>query len=364
MQQVYIPWGNWYFQGLKTLSFPDEWDVSLCEMEHRNALSEKELEERIDHPIGTPPLEEMARGKESACIVIDDITRPTPGDFILPIMIKKIVKAGIPVDRIRVLLALGAHRPMTRSDIEKKVGKYVLETVEVINHSPFSSDLVSIKSEGENIKINRFYYESDLKILVGCIVPHTLAGFSGGAKNIIPGIGGIETLESNHKNVYIDSSKSKTFKTNTLNPDNPVRKNMEAIAEKCGVDFIINVVMNDHLRVAEAFTGHFVKAHREACDCAKSYYRTKLIPGADIVVLNAYPKDTEYSQIGTAFSVLGRHKAECFTEHSSLILATAASEGAGFHALLVRECGFLPPMKIILRRLKSGMWRLAFFLRG
>ena len=333
MQEIQIPWGNWYLQGAMTLTFPDEWDVSLCEMEHREALSAKALSDRLDAPTGTPPLEEMARGKKSACIVIDDISRPTLGAFILPVIIQKLVNSGIPTDRIRVLLALGAHRPMTRSDMEKKVGKDVLETVEVINHSPFGSDLVSIEGGGDCIKINRVYYESELKILVGCIVPHTLAGFSGGAKNIIPGIGGIETLESNHRNVYIDPSKSKTFKTNTLNPDNPVRKNMEAIAERCGVDFIVNVVMNDTLKVANAFAGHFVKAHREACHCAKQYYRTRLVPNADIVVLNAYPKDTEYSQVGTAFSVLAHHKEICFREHSSLILSTAASEGAGYHAL-------------------------------
>lgn len=337
MKQVSIPWGNWYSQTPMNLYFPDDWDISLCEMEHRKALTEQELEDRINAPVGTVSLEEMARGKRSACIVIDDISRPTPGDFILPVILKKLVKSGIPAGEIRILCALGAHRPMTRFDMEKKVGRQVLENFQVINHNPFSGDLVSL---GEKIKINRVYYESELKILVGCIVPHTLAGFSGGAKNIIPGIGGIETLEYNHGKVFIDASKSKTFKNNTLNPDNPVRENMEAIVESCGADFIVNVILNDKLQVAEAFAGHYVKAHREACNCAKEFYRTRLVPGADIVILNAYPKDTEYSQVGTAFSVLGHHKENCFSNHSSLVLCTAASEGAGYHAL------FGPGMKL------------------
>lgn len=332
MKQVSIPWGNWYSQKPMSLCFPDDWDINLCAMEHRDALTEQELEDRINAPVGTDLLEEMAQGKKSACIVIDDISRPTPGSFILPIIIKKLINSGIEAQEIRVLCALGAHRPMTRDDMEKKVGKYVLDNVQVINHNPFSKDLVSLGYDN-HIKINRIYYESELKILVGCIVPHTLAGFSGGAKNIIPGIGGIETLEYNHKNAYIDASTSKTFRNNTLNPDNPVRKNMEAIVEKCGVDFIVNVILNDKLQVAEAFAGHYIKAHREACNCAKQYYRTRLVPGADIVLLNAYPKDTEYSQVGTAFSVLGHHKEACFSDNSSLILSTAASEGAGYHSL-------------------------------
>ena len=298
-----------------------------------SALSSEELAERIDTPIGTPTLETLGQNKNSACIVIDDISRPTPGDFILPVIIGKLIKAGIPKNKIRILLALGAHRPMTLEDMEKKVGKEVLDMIEVINHSPFSEDLVTVENSGQIIKINKIYHESDIKILVGCIVPHTLAGFSGGAKNLIPGVGGIETLESNHKNAYVDESASKTFKSNTLNPDNPMRQNMEKIAEKCGVDFIVNVVMNDKLQVADAFAGHFVKAHREACKRAKEIYHVELVPNADIVILNAYPKDTEYSQIGTAFSVLAKHKKECFNDNSTLILTTAASEGAGYHGL-------------------------------
>jgi nickel-dependent lactate racemase len=335
MQEVKIPWGKWYQNGFMKLTFPNEWSVSLNTMQHISALTTGQLEEKIDSPIGTPTLEELSKGKNSACIVIDDISRPTPGWFVLPIIINKLIKAGIDINHIKVLLALGAHRPMVRADMIKKVGDYVLDTVEVLNHNPFSSDLVSIDGSGINqfIKINQTYAQSDLKILVGCIVPHTLAGFSGGAKNVIPGIAGIDTLESNHKMIFRDPLKSKAFSSNTLNPDNPTRKNMEAIAQVSGVDFIVNVVMNDELQVANAFSGHYIDAHREACECAILYYRTKLEKHADIVILNAYPKDTEYSQIGTAFSVLGQNKSICFNKKSTLILTTAASEGAGYHAL-------------------------------
>ena len=334
MKEEFIPWGNWYFNGMKKLSFPDDWNVELCGIEHRDALNERELIGKIDKPIGTKKLEEITKGRKSACIVIDDISRPTPGNEILPIILKKLLKSGMSADSITVLLALGAHRPMTLQDMEKKVGKYVLETVAVLNHNPFSDDLIEISAEEDQvIKINRVFMEADLKILVGCIVPHTLAGFSGGAKNIIPGIGGIETLESNHKLTFADLSKSRGYKTCAGNPENPVRRNMEQIGGICGVDFIINVVFNDKMKVINAFAGHYIKAHREACQFAKQAYKTKLIPDADIVILNAYPKDTEYCQIGTAFSVFGQNKAKCFNEKSTLILATAATEGAGHHAL-------------------------------
>ncbi len=175
--------------------------------------------------------------------------------------------------------------------------------------------------------------EAELKIAVGCIVPHTLAGYSGGAKAVIPGIGGIETLHSNHTLVYEDKSKSMSFKTSTCDPDNPMRRNMEEIVGKVGLDFICNVVLNDRMETADVFAGHFVKAHRAACERAEELLRTKLVPDADIAVLSAYPKDTEYSQIGTCFAVLGHHKERCIRRDGTIIAMTAASEGAGFHAL-------------------------------
>ena len=91
--------------------------------------------------------------------------------------------------------------------------------------------------------------------------------------------------------------------------------------------------MNDHLQIAAAFAGPYIEAHRAACRCAKQFYQTNLIPNADVVVLNAYPKDTEYFQIGTSFLVLGQNAPAYFHEKSTLILSTTASEGAGYHAL-------------------------------
>ncbi len=333
MQTFSIPWGQWYAQSTKQLSFPDDWDVRFCGMPHVKALTRSEVAARIDDPIGAESLETLATGKRSACIVIDDISRPTPGAFLLPIVIEKLVSAGIGYERIKVLVALGGHRPMTRQEMALKVGPWVLEHVQVLNHSPFANDLVTIPDGKQTIKINRSFMEAELRIALGCIVPHTLAGFSGGAKAVIPGIGGIETLYSNHTLVFADQSESMSFKTSTCNPDNAMRKNMEEIVGKVGLDFIVNVVLNDRMEVAEAFAGHFVRAHRAACACAMESLKTRLVENADVLVLSAYPKDTEYSQIGTCFAVLGHHKTRCIKPGGTIVAMTAASEGAGFHSL-------------------------------
>lgn len=333
MQEYQIPWGQWYEQSTRTLSFPDDWDVRYCAMQERPTMTPEKIEEAIDHPIGTATLEQLAAGKKSACIIIDDISRPTPGDLLLPMVIKKLVKAGMDYSQIKVLVALGGHRPMTRQEMQIKVGSWVIEHVAVLNHSPFSADLVTIPDDDQVIKINKNFMDAELRIAVGCIVPHTLAGFSGGAKAVIPGIGGIETLHANHTLVFADKGSSMSFKTSTCNPDNPMRKNMEEIVGKVGLDFIINVVLNDRMEVGDAYAGHFIQAHRAACASAMEALQTPLVENADITISSAFPKDTEYSQIGTCFAVLGHHKERCVKRDGTIVCMTAASEGPGFHAL-------------------------------
>ena len=333
MQEYQIPWGQWYEQSTRTLAFPDDWDVRYCSMQQRPTMTEEAIRGKISNPIGTETLEQLAAGKKSACIIIDDISRPTPGDLLLPIVIGKLVDAGMDYSRIKVLVALGGHRPMTRQEMQIKVGKWVMDHVAVLNHSPFAADLVTIPDDKQVIKINKNFMDAELRIAVGCIVPHTLAGFSGGAKAVIPGIGGIETLHSNHTLVFADASESMSFKTSTCDPNNPMRKNMEEIVGKVGLHFIVNVVLNDKMQVADAFAGHFIEAHRAACACAMEALQTPLVENADITISSAFPKDTEYSQIGTCFAVLGHYKEQCVKKDGTIVCMTAASEGPGFHAL-------------------------------
>jgi len=322
MQNYQIPWGQWYEQSTRTLTFPDDWDVRYCAMQSLEALTRQQILDKIDHPIGTDTLEALASGKKSACIIIDDISRPTPGALLLPMIIRKLTDVGMDCSRIKVLIALGGHRPMTRQEMTIKVGSWVIEHVAVLNHSPFSADLVTVPDDRQIIKINKNFMDAELRIAVGCIVPHTLAGFSGGAKAVIPGIGGIETLHSNHTLVFADQNSSMSFKTSTCDPDNPMRKNMEQIVGEVGLDFIVNVVLNDKMQVADAFAGHFIAAHRAACRRAMEALRTPLVENADIVVSSAYPKDTEYSQIGTCFAVLGHYKERCIRRDGTIVAMT------------------------------------------
>jgi nickel-dependent lactate racemase len=274
----------------------------------------------------------------------------------MPLIISSLERAGIRRDNIKVIIALGGHRPMTRQDMVKKLGEDTVRTIQIINHSPFRNDLVFVgfSSSGYPIKVHPDFAAADLKLSVGCIVPHSGAGFSGGAKCVIPGIASIDTLVSNHSANYNEVNGKKYSLNNIGNPDCNLRLDMEEIAHQAGLEFIVNVVVNSKLMISGLFAGDPVNAHRTACLFARKVYSTKIIHDADILILNAFPKDTEYTQIMNAFTVLGANPGKQIPNKSSIIvLATAAAEGAGYHAvngpgmpLFITHDNCIPPLEL------------------
>ncbi|HHV62838.1 MAG TPA: DUF2088 domain-containing protein [Firmicutes bacterium] len=360
MTNVRIPWGHWYENGLHELAFPDSWKVTVAKMDDAPSIGNDEIERQLGEPIGTPPLELLAKGKNSAAIVVDDISRPTRGAEILPLIIKKLETAGINRDKVVIILALGSHRPMTRQDILKKVGPEILETVEVLNHHPFY-DLVDVGISrcGNPIRINRTFMARELKIVVGTILPHDWAGFGGGAKNIIPGIGGIETLEANHRAIVPIDGREKIITSYLGNPENPLREDMEDIARKVGLDFIVNVVVNSKLEIAGLFAGDVVEAHREGVKLARRVFKTKTPLNVSVAVCNAYPKDTELQQVGNALNPLGDVDIPVVSEDGTVVLTTASSEGVGFHSLAGPGMKLFVPFDISFgQKLKGRRWML------
>ncbi len=328
MQTVHIPFGKWYKEETHPIIFPDNWEVIVKHMKGAVSLDDSSMEKALDTPIGSPKLQEISQGKHTACILVDDITRPTRLEPLLKLIIKRLNSSGIETKDIFIIFCLGAHRPLTKQDMIKKIGGNLISKVQVFNHNPYE-DLVSMGKSKINhpISINRRFTEADLKISVGCIIPHHRAGFAGGAKNIIPGIGGMDTLYANH-------SYGPAF-LGSGNPDNPLRLDMEDISRRVGLDFIVNVVFNTQLEVAGLFAGDLLKAHRAGCIFASNTYQTEIVEDADVVILNTYPKDTDFVQIITAFNVVGKHPEKFFRgDNSTIIVTSACTEGAGHHGLI------------------------------
>jgi len=170
--------------------------------------------------------------------------------------------------------------------------------------------------------------DADVKIGVGCILPHAYAGFSGGGKIVLPGISGIQTLEANHQPAI------KGLKGGLGSVDgNEVREDIEEIALKVGLNFIINVVVNSRREIAGVFAGDVIKAHRRGAKFACKLYSAEVRYRFDVGVFNAYPKDTELTQASNALNTYLSTKSKIVKKDGIIVIITASPEGEGFHSL-------------------------------
>jgi len=346
MQRVALRTGAWYGDRTMMLEFPDSWNVAVAEGQPLQALTDEELRSRLRRPIGTRPLAELARGRRRAAIIIDDIMRPTPTARLLPLILEELERGGLPRSAVRVVIASGAHSPATPDDIRKKVGERLSAELTVVAHQP-QNDLIFLgrSARGTPIHVNRTVADSDLKIGVGGLYPHPVAGFSGGAKIFMPGVCGAETVRYVH-----DTFKGAGRRGGAL--DNAFRQEAEAIAAAAGLEMVVDVILTPAREIAEAFAGDPVAAHREGVRAAAERYRVRVVPNADVVVANAYPFDTSLYFIPRGFWPLATGKRT-----ASRVVVADGSMGQGYH-------GFQPPRQSLWSKARRGLGMLSPTAKG
>lgn len=329
MKTCNVVWKLWHGNENLPLSFPDSWDVSTVPMRDEKPSSDEQIRASLQKPIGSPLLSDIAKNKQRAVIAIDDLTRPTEDYRVLPFLLAELKQAGISKDNILILISLGAHRPLTRSDMEKKVGKEILNTYRIYNHSCFENlEYLGKTERGTPLHVNKFFLQADVRIGISFLVPHLLAGYSGGAKIVLPGMCGIDTLEYNHKSGVTGGGSNAL-----ICGQEDVRSDMEEAARKAGLHFSVNLVGTSDGKTAAVFAGDVVAAHRAAVEKADEIYATEVPHEFDIAILNAYPKDTEFMQCGNAFNMWTDAEQNIARPGGTFVIISAAGEGKGTHFL-------------------------------
>ena len=279
----------------------------------------------LENPIGTKPLSELARGRENACIVISDITRPVPNKVILPPILKTLEESGIAREKITILIATGMHRPNLGDELEGMVGDHIMNNYRIVNHyCQKSEELREIaKIDGAPIEINTHYLDADLKILTGLIEPHFYAGFSGSRKSILPGISSFETMKFMHSFRVIDQ----LHEANCRLENNIFHDYAMQVTELVGVDFILNVVINKERELAGVFGGHFEKAHKAGCELVTRHAVAGLEEKVDLVITSAggYPLDSTFYQVSKCL-ISAR---DILVENGTILVVCGCAEGLG-----------------------------------
>jgi len=284
------------------------------------------LEAALANPIGTAPLAELAKGKKDACIVICDITRPVPNQLLLPPILRTLEKAGIPREKITILIATGLHRPNEGDELVELVGAEVAKNYRCVNHHGKvreEHDFIGTTPRGVPAWIDSRYVRADLKITTGLIEPHLMAGYSGGRKLICPGIAGLDTVKVWHGPKFLEDPRADCG----ILEGNPVHEENTLIAKMAGCDFIVNVAIDGKRQVTWLGAGDMMDAWMEGVKFVEQVVRVGVREPLDIVVTSCagYPLDTTWYQ-----AVKGLTGALPIVKRGgTIILAASLTEGVG-----------------------------------
>ncbi|TGE38431.1 nickel-dependent lactate racemase [Desulfosporosinus fructosivorans] len=327
--------------GKEKLSFslPDSLNVKEIEAKASQPILDVDqaILDALAHPIGTTPLVELVKPGDKVVVVVSDITRLwVRADILLPILLDVLNGAGVPDQDISIVTATGDHRLQTLEEHTAICGARVLARVPIFDHECRAVDLVDLgkSSMGTPILVNRRVWEADKVILTGGIAYHLLAGFGGGRKSIAPGVCGYEMIQQNHALALLGGGPT------GLNPNietgkmdgNPVAEDMLEIARTVGVDFILNVVVNEKKEFIYLAAGDLQQAHLEGCRVTEEVFGIEIGAKAELVIVSSggYPKDTQLYQTIKALD----NASYAVQEGGVIILVSECSEGGGSQPFL------------------------------
>jgi len=268
----------------------------LCSVEANRVpqgmAPEDEIEWALDNPIDCKKIEEIVSSGEKVAIITSDITRPCPSKIMLPPVLKRLELAGVKDEDIFIMIACGSHRAHTDEERARLCGEEVAKRYRIVDSTPDDVVRLGVTQLGTPADYSREVVEADRRICLGNIEYHYFVGYSGGAKAIMPGVSTRQAIAMNHR--FMVDPKAVVGQIT----DNPVRLDIEEAAAMCGIDFILNVVLDENKQVVKAFAGDWIKAHRVGCEFLDSIYSCRIEKKADIVIASqgGTPKDLNLYQ--------------------------------------------------------------------
>lgn len=309
--------------GIQEAEVPEK---NLLGVLHANEVApgltgEAEVRRALTEPIGSPRLGDIVRSGEKIAIVTSDITRPMPTYQVMPALLDELYAAGVKAEDITLVFALGSHRKHTDEERKKLAGERAWKEIACVDSDPADCVHMGVTAAGTPVDITRAVAEADRRICLGNIEYHYFAGYSGGAKAIMPGVSTRDAIQSNHSMMVRPEACAGALETN------PLRMDIEEAGTLCGIDFILNVVLSEHKEIIRAVAGHPVKAHRAGCDFLDRLYLKELPEGADIVLVSqgGAPKDLNLYQTQKALDN-ARHAVK---PGGVIVLIGSCREGLG-----------------------------------
>lgn len=309
--------------GVQVVEVPDEnlMGVLMSNDVPRELTNEAEVVRALENPIGAPRLKDIVKPGEKIAVITSDITRPCPTYRIMPALLDELYAAGCAPQDITLVFALGSHRGHTPEEMAKLAGERAIREIRCVDGDPDDCVHIGVTDRGTPVDITRVVAEADRRICLGNIEYHYFAGYSGGAKAIMPGVSTPAAIQANHSMMVLPEACAGNLE------DNPLRRDIEQAAAMTGVDFIVNVVLDEHKQIVRAVAGDLVKAHREGCKFLDGMYLKPLDARADIVIVSqgGAPKDLNLYQTQKALD----NAKHAVKKGGTIILIGSCKEGLG-----------------------------------
>lgn len=306
------------------------------------------LLEALRRPIGCPALAEQVRPGMRVVVAHSDITRATPNERILPVVLSELERLGVRREDITLLNALGTHRRHTEAQMRSLLGDAIYDNYHCLQHDPHDAEnLISlgVTCFDHPVRLNRWLVEADFRILTGFIEPHLYAGFSGGPKCVMPGLAGAESVLTNHSLKMI-SHPNANF---GITYGNPLWEEMMDIALRLSNTFLLNVTLNRERQITGVFAGDLRAAHQAGCEFVRQSAMVKAAGPYDLVVTtnSGYPLDQNLYQTSK-----GMRAAQRVVRRGGAILMAAACEDGlpneGNYARLIAQVDSLQSLHEML----------------
>ncbi|MGB4257050.1 MAG: nickel-dependent lactate racemase, partial [Phycisphaerae bacterium] len=335
------------YRGIAPVEIPDD---RLMGIYAPKALpdtdEEKILQEGLTRPYEAPRLRHMLGPGSRVLILFDDGTRVTPIHRLLPYIVHELAAAGVPDSQVKLLSALGTHRPMSEAELQQKLGLF-RDRFEVHQHEWLNDSQLhefGRTSDGTRVTANRLMAECNFVLGLGAIVPHRVKGLSGGAKIAFPGVSGKEMMFRNQWEASMQMSETVMGVA-----ENSMRLRMEEAARIAGLKYIVNLVQDRDDRIVGCFAGEPVRAHREGGKLAREICGVRMPERADIVIIDAYPADRDFWQ-----SAKGAYAGTmAVRDGGTLILVAPNPEGVANNHPNLMAIGYRPHAEIV-RMVQSG----------
>ena len=309
--------------GVQSVEVPDKnlLGILMANDVPKGLMNEEEVRRALENPIGTPRLKDIVKPGEKIAVVTSDITRPCPTYRIMPPLLDELYSAGCRPEDITLVFALGSHRRHTPAEMLKLAGQRAINEIECVDSDPDDCVHIGVTDCGTPVDITRAVAEADRRICLGNIEYHYFAGYSGGAKAIMPGSSTPAAIQANHSMMVRDECCAGNL------DGNPLRQDIEQAAAMTGVDFIVNVVLDEHKQIVRAVAGDLVKAHREGCKFLDGMYMKPIDARADIVIVSqgGAPKDLNLYQTQKALD----NAKHAVKKGGTIILIGSCKEGLG-----------------------------------